>query len=1363
MNGQSAAERALRLLTGIDEEEEKKKQDTAERATQLLTEPEPKKVSVSTAERAMQALLSPTAGQPTPEPPKVVYAMTPEEEAQRKKDITSMKKQDLIHDVKKSIETTLGFMEIAPTVGTGIASFTTGLAGAIGSLIPNALGGKWPSDTTLQDAKKIIETAAEFGTYRPQTPKGQAYTQQLLYPLHLADEGLKGGLAKVFPNNQEAQDGLYIVAWTALFLAGPKLKGKAKAMFEALKKDMPPPKITGREIKAFVAENPEAAPQWKALAETLGDEAIIDLSMPLPEVKAKMPKAAPKPSEVGPLTYDQTMATKVTEYRTKNIPESKWEPDALAWAREQKDMVHEQATIDHIKTGTKQMAELRETEKAYGKEAEKSPSTLADVTKEVEARARMEPGEEPDIGLGIKREAGIPAKEKVEYYTIDDPIQEKAYQEAHGAKKAPFYIRAQETFTGFKHWMTRAFKDLPITKENAPALAWLRQSQHMAARQFDIALQAIRGWTFRKNKALQNILSRKIYFDDLLEEYMADPEAFRAGEKTFPGEHTPESVIREQAKFHDLATNKYPQVAEAAAMRKKYYNALRDELIASAKEFGFNIEGRFTKENYFRHQILEKAMKMKGIKGAGSKVDKWRSWLTKRGMTKDLPYNTDIIQADAEVLGGMLYDTTMNKIYKKIYDTYDISEKVHAQAKELKLENWRDAIPDGYATSQAREGNVFYSGFTVPEKIALELQRGIMEELIGKMEKGEKVVGDALMMGGRYKEYVVPKDLALTLLKLGRDRIKSRGKASQFLRGLQRKWKVWSLISPRRFWKYNFRNMSGDAEWAAIGNPRGFTRVPEAVIGKGELWEAFVLKKLPSERLNSYLDQGAGTGTLLGQEIGQITDIGIFERLYKNQTMDWKVWKKGWKFLRGATDFREHMLRYANYIEYLDQIKKSPGGMPKNFGASIPEVIRGLKGLPEEMAYQLSNDLLGAYDQISVGGQMLREYVIPFWSWKEVNMKRYYRFIKNAARDGRASSAAGRHLAIKAPLTALRVGRAMIKLSGFYAALQVWNNVFFSEEEADLDENTRNTMHMIFPTEFSFKKEAPYLELGGRTKEGEVAVFTRLGALGDALEMVGLDAPAHLVSEALNGRMSAKEVAVEMGKTASNVWVQALGPQYKIWLEVALRRSLFPDVWEPRPIRDVMTHIARTLAIDNEYRLLPDIPGVIKPPPGKPYSESLGEFFYYHVEPYEAAYHDMFPLYKKFREQYGKGSPSGIGSERSQALYWAKLAWRWGDDKDRDKYLQEYINSYVKEIDITGRPVEEVEKAIEQGLNASLIGMMPTAGMNEHERTSFIQSLDKEERRKLAMAFKFWTEVLLQGTSMSTEEILEKIVEPYTK
>ena len=87
-----------------------------------------------------------------------------------------------------------------------------------------------------------------------------------------------------------------------------------------------------------------------------------------------------------------------------------------------------------------------------------------------------------------------------------------------------------------------------------------------------------------------------------------------------------------------------------------------------------------------------------------------------------------------------------------------------------------------------------------------------------------------------------------------------------------------------------------------------------------------------------------------------------------------------------AHDFREAILRYSAYLYFKDSLTKS-GGVVKDNVASNRFIVRGLKSI-EDKAYQLSKDLLGAYDEVNKMGQTLRRYWVPFYSFTETN-KRY--------------------------------------------------------------------------------------------------------------------------------------------------------------------------------------------------------------------------------------------------------------------------------------------------------------------------------------------------------------------------------------
>ena len=173
------------------------------------------------------------------------------------------------------------------------------------------------------------------------------------------------------------------------------------------------------------------------------------------------------------------------------------------------------------------------------------------------------------------------------------------------------------------------------------------------------------------------------------------------------------------------------------------------------------------------------------------------------------------------------------------------------------------------------------------------------------------------------------------------------------------KWKQLQLVSPRRYFKYNFRNLSGDAEGVFIGNPSSFTQAPKAV---KDLWQAFTGEKRMTPELREWFERGGMESTLQAQELGELktleTFIGKYQKKNNVTEIPGKVWKEYWKKAKVSTDFREAILRYASYLDYKKQMTQNPDGKPNNYGASLPGEVMGLSNI-NDRAFMLSNDLLG--------------------------------------------------------------------------------------------------------------------------------------------------------------------------------------------------------------------------------------------------------------------------------------------------------------------------------------------------------------------------------------------------------------------
>jgi hypothetical protein len=888
------------------------------------------------------------------------------------------------------------------------------------------------------------------------------------------------------------------------------------------------------------------------------------------------------------------------------------------------------------------------------------------------------------------------APEQAQGYAFSDPEVEARYQASHGITGPTALTKLKDFSQALYNKFTRVYENLP----NTPEFAQLKNDLLKLSKQRGVAsdrtvrLEQAILTDLRKDSGAYEIFERKVLLDDLAQETLAG--------RALPLGFTPELVASEKAKLDALAAQN-PGVQAAIAKRKQAWDALKADYINAMDKIGFDVSERFGKEDYFRHQVLEYA-NARGVSGTGQKLKAptSRGFLKQRkGSTYDI--NTDYLQAEYEVMSQMLHDIEVAKfLYALERSPQNIADQVKADARAAGEQDWHKMIPDGYTLWQAREGNIFYLANSIPERMAQKLLEGAVTSLELSAEDVRKV----LAMGGPHKEFVVKEEVAATL-----DNLKpafSQDPVSRLARGVMDAWKQYQLISPKRFPRYNIRNLTGDAEAVAIGNPRAFLKAPRAL---KELYQAFVQNGPMTPDLRDWFERGGMESTLQVAELGDIDKLEMFHGLIPKRrdiaAIPMNLFKSYWKTARLTTDVREAILRYAAYLEYLEQLQANKG-VPRNWGASIPEEILAISDI-KDRAYRLSNDLLGAYDEVSVAGQWIRQHLGPFWSWQEVNMRRYSRFIRNAIIDPnvavKAANIAG--LAVKkSPFVAFRVGVFVIKAAGLWGLLSAWNNTLFPEEERGLPEEVRKKPHIIL----------------GRDEDGKVIAFTRLGILSDFLSWFGIDGPPQeLVRDWLNGRKSAKQVAEEMAHTWVNERFQLLGPQFKIPAELLAKRVLYPDFARGAPIRDKWEYLADTLGLGDEYK-------AIAGKPARPYVESLKNLVTYRYDIPQTSYYAIQDQKRQFLKKLGKeGDYSGIITPRSQALYNFKLAIRYEDKEAMKKYLLEYAS-------LGGTA---------NGIATSLRNMHPLFGLNQAEQAVFVQQLDEDGKQQLKNAIKFYQEVLL--------------------
>jgi hypothetical protein len=152
------------------------------------------------------------------------------------------------------------------------------------------------------------------------------------------------------------------------------------------------------------------------------------------------------------------------------------------------------------------------------------------------------------------------------------------------------------------------------------------------------------------------------------------------------------------------------------------------------------------------------------------------------------------------------------------------------------------------------------------------------------------------------------------------------------------------------------------------------------------------------------VERGVFDSGLSVQEIPDINRLSAFANLTEGaglrpDKIAAKVLSKAWGGLQGGTQWRENVLRYAAYREYVHRLEAGEDQLSIGYGGSLPKMVDAVKD-PRDRAALLARDLLGDYSNVSHAGQEIRRKLIPFWSWLEINTKRYWRLSSNAFAQG---------------------------------------------------------------------------------------------------------------------------------------------------------------------------------------------------------------------------------------------------------------------------------------------------------------------------------------------------------------------------
>jgi len=879
----------------------------------------------------------------------------------------------------------------------------------------------------------------------------------------------------------------------------------------------------------------------------------------------------------------------------------------------------------------------------------------------------------------------------------DDKMHKDSLVGEKGFTGDPWYSRFIDFMRNDFKTYFREFQELPrkLYSEVQFSLRQLKKGQTLSANE---AAKKLAENIDSLTKDEFGKLTKISYMMDLYEQVKMNEDARAAGKKVVV-EEFPYGWTETQIKSETIRLWEYiqanPNVLRAWHARLDMWRDLRSSYSASMERHGFNVADRLKRAFYFRHQVLD-ILKMEhqkyGVKGTGGKlaVPTRRSHLRKRkGGAYEMNFN--YIQAEFEIMAQMIYDTKIADTLSTIMDKYG-----------------SEVEKDGYVLYQPREDSIFFMANSVPGALANNAIEAGLKDLNVPVKQIKKV----LALGGKYKGMYLPTEIAETLnTALLKPR---RGKVARTFKNALRWWKMWQLLSPFRVLKYNARNMTGDAEAMFVGDMATFKYMGTSL---KDLW-AWKTKGVISQDLQDWFDRGGQESTLQSQEMGQmLTDPLFRKQLGKAKLSPMSPFKWAGRGVRGATDLRESLLRFAAYKRY---VKLFNSGKPiKNYAASMPEEVNALED-NRDKAFMMSNDLLGAYDRISVGGNWARDYVAPFWSFQEINMKRTLQFARNAVKNDDLMMHIGKKLGAKGVVLPIKLGKFAFKLGVLQTVLQVWNNWMHPEDEDALPDEMHRRAHIIIGS-----------------GPDNIYYFPRVGVLGDLLEWAGVDTLPADVGDVITGNKSIKEVIESYNYGRENALdilnkvVQSVGPYAKIPVELLTRTKLFPSFNRGQPITDYGRYFAEQAQVGPFYDALA----------GKPTKE------HWMID----TLMKMSPVYKGDRKRFGwlatqqkihdykrKAGLGGSGfiiTKSGNALYNMGLAWRYGDKKAVSKYLYEFLtiktDQFTTDIDLLGTLEDQWEKL-------DPMERLPKTGPH---RELFLTSLNKRDQYAFGLAILYYNEI----------------------
>lgn len=817
----------------------------------------------------------------------------------------------------------------------------------------------------------------------------------------------------------------------------------------------------------------------------------------------------------------------------------------------------------------------------------------------------------------------------------------------------------------------------------------------------------------------RELLRYAIIYMDIAEDIQEG--LYRSGKSMMFDIKSPEEALKTiYAISAELNKPENALVKEAFEIRKKLNNEPRTELIAEARKAGINLEHIASRNNHMYHAITSyqeeynAALKAQGTKKGSRSI----RYLGRTGSLQD--YISDPIVADFLSLQKMIKDTAKIKLYNEI-KTKDISGTL----KYKDVSDWE--IPEGYSELDPSMIGIpnlnHYSKNTMLELARAKLESANVDM---KSDTAKKALAKVSALANK-NVIVVPTQIVDAVVNEFGHKETSVGKATKVVMNA---WKYTKIRMPNAVIKYNIRNMMGDLDAVVAMKPSALLKVPKAI---NELFAYYYKKGALTADLAEYVKKSGMTTGQTPQELKTLKNSKMID-IYDKPTGVKEVSIAGVKKLWGAltmetaTQFREQILRYAVYLSSVQEMAKSKNNLPSSYSASIPTEIKSIKDY-KDRAFKIANDMVGAYDDVSILGQWAADHMMPFFRFKEVNVKRFYRMAKNVINMDDAFSGTDKKTAtdkLKAygqvgAFAVLRASKLLIGIAAFYGALAL-ENALAGDDDDDLPEDVKNKPHVTIPRWLTGSDQVYYLD--------------RLGSLMELMGVVGMDYSLFSdLDEISKGRMSLEDKLKEIATSPINDTFSSAFVFPKMAFELITGKTYFPDPKNPSQIRDTWEYLFGQVGLKDEYKAIAG-----KPITDGSYSIQKRDLLWNSVSEGDAAFYDVYDMVNEYygsinksTSRVGYTNTEGETYKRSQAAYYYKQALKLQDYNAAQKYLAEFVTY----------------GGTQKKLNDTMKYLDPTASMTKEEKKGFLAYMTPEEKATYDKAMAYYKELYdLRATNL---------------